>query len=289
MSDVSILTKDSPLYPPLLREIAHSPQQLYVKGAVEILSHPHLLAVVGSRQANEYGKRAVNRLLPPLVDAGMILVSGLAHGIDTLAHRACVDRKRPTIAVLGSSLDEDSFYPRANIQLARAIVESGGALVSEYPAGTKALPQYFPARNRIVAGLCRAVVIMQAAVKSGSLITARLALDNNRDVGAPPGSIFDPLAAGTNQLIQQGARPVLVAADIADWYGLSLTDQSVAAPIQLTIEQASIIKKLSAQPQHVDVLIQTLELPPQAIAGLLTELELLGQVEHVGGMRYVKK
>jgi len=280
-------------YPTLLRQILKPPQQLYALGNVDLLQHPYLLAVVGSRRANEYGKRAAQQLLPPVIRAGVILVSGLAHGIDSLAHHACVELGSPTIAVLGSGTDEASLYPQTNIPLMRKIVETGGLVISEYPPGTKALLHHFPARNRIVAGIARATFIMQAAQRSGSLITGRLALESNRDVLALPGNITDPLAAGTNALIRDGAQCVLEAQDILDAFDLEpeqvATHQAETIEHNLTTDQALLLKHLSTEPMHIDVLIAKSHLPVHTISATLLELELLGTVEQIGGMRYIRK
>lgn len=288
--DIKIISHSDPLYPPLLKEIAQPPPQLYIRGNPEVLQHPYLLAVVGSRRHSHYARQATEKILPPLVQNGVVLVSGFARGVDTLAHQACLDGNRPTVAVLGSGLNNEVVYPASNRLLIEKIIRAGGCLVSEYAPDRKALPAFFPARNRLIAGLTRATLIIQAAQKSGSLITARLALDANRDVAAVPGPITDPLSAGTNYLLQQGAHLVTSANDLLPLLGLETTAVSPAIDIsQLSLEQASILKHLTAEPQHVDSLIQTTQLEPQLITGLLLELELLGCVEHLGGMNYVKK
>lgn len=283
-----IIPKDDARYPSLLKEIHDPPGQLYVRGNAEILQVKNLLAVVGTRRANYYGRQAVEKLLVPAVRAGVVLVSGLAYGIDSLAHKACLDWRRPTIAVLGSGADDESLYPRGNLNLAHQILEHGGALVTEHLPGTKALLHHFPIRNRIIAGLCRATVIIQAAQKSGSLITARLALESNRDVAAVPGPITDPLAEGTNSLIRDGATPLVTSDDTLRLVGLA------EAPAEtqiawLTPPQQQLAAMLSHQPQHVDELTVSLNLPAEQVSTLLVELELSGVIEHVGGMKYVKK
>lgn len=289
--DIKIIPQVDPLYPPLLKEIHQPPAQLYVRGNPEALHHPYLLAVVGSRRHSHYARQAAEKLLPPLVSSGIVLVSGFARGVDSMAHNTSIQANQPTIAVLGSGLHDDVAYPASNRPLIQKVINAGGCLVSEYTPDRKALPAFFPARNRIIAGLTRATLIIQAARKSGSLITARLALDANRDVAAVPGPITDPLSEGTNYLLQQGAHLVTHANDVLTLLGLEATATTAPAvdPKQLSLEQVTILKQLSAEPQHVDSLIATTKLEPQLITGLLLELELLGCVEHLGGMNYVRK
>ncbi|MEX1111915.1 MAG: DNA-processing protein DprA [Candidatus Andersenbacteria bacterium] len=214
MNDIHILNIKDRAYPQLLREIHNPPKQLYVRGNIELLSHPRLLAVVGSRKATEYGEAALRLLLPPIIQEDIPIVSGLALGIDSLAHKLCVEAKQPTLAVLGTGIDDAGIYPRQNLSLAHSILEHNGALVSEYPVGTKIFKGNFPARNRIVVGLCAATLVAQAAEKSGSLISARLAMEANREVLAIPGPITESTNAGTNQLIADGATPTLNNEDI---------------------------------------------------------------------------
>lgn len=287
MADTSQCIKRGDLaYPPQLDHVYRPPEQLYTRGNSALLSHDKLLAVVGSRRGNAYGQQAIKQLLTPAVRAGVILVSGLAYGIDSMAHRLSLDEQQPTIAVLGSGLDNKSIYPRVHISLAERIVANGGLLLSEYPPGTPAFLGHFPARNRIIAGLSRATLVVQAAARSGSLITARLTLDAGRDVLAVPGAITDLLAAGTNQLIQQGATPALSPPDILDLFGLK--SEAVGTVRQLNADQQLILKTLSAEPQHIDELVQTTHLPPHMVSAVLLELEMLDAAHHVGGMKYVK-
>lgn len=285
---IDILTLDHSHYPVLLKQIAHPPRQLYVRGNPSVLTHPYLLAVVGSRKATYYGKQVADKLLPPLIQAGLVLVSGLAHGIDGLAHRACVERKAPTIAVLGCGVDDESLYPKSHQKLVKTILETGGVLISEYPPGTKALLHHFPARNRLIAGLCQATLIIQAAQKSGSLITARFALESNREVCAIPGQIFDPLSAGTNDLIRQGALLVSQPEEILELYHLAPAPETISS-LELTSVQQQVFTTLSSQPQPFEQLLTLSSLPIETLSSVLTELELLGVVEHIGGLKYVKK
>lgn len=219
MSDeIKALSLDDTSYPLLLTEISKPPTTLYYRGNIDLLTHPNLLAVVGSRKTSSSGIEACNALLPPLVEQGVILVSGLAYGIDSLAHHISVKAKQPTVAVLGSGVDDSSIYPKENIGLAHEILKYGGLVISEYPPGTSPSAKQFPARNRIIAGICKATLVIQAAKRSGSLITARLALEGGREVFAVPGPITDVACEGTNMLIRDGAIPALSSTDILSFF-----------------------------------------------------------------------
>lgn len=288
--DIQIIDIADLAYPPLLKEIYSPPEKLYIRGNTEVLRQPNLLGVVGSRRANLYGKQACETLLPPLVRAGVILVSGLAHGIDSLAHQACVNEKRPTVAVLGSGPDDDFIYPNSNKKLAKAILETGGVLVSEYPPGTSARPGRFPIRNRIIVGLCRAVLVVQAVKKSGSLITARLTLESNRDLYALPGPITNDLSFGPNHLIKDGATPILSSHDLLEIFGLApAISLDVQPSLLLNPDQQKIMKKLSENPLHIDTIVHQTNLPPEQVSVTLAELELEGYITNVGGMKYTRK
>lgn len=201
-------------YPPLLKEVSCHPDWLFVQGDVSLLSHPALLAFVGTRRPCAYGLRAAHFFSRQLVEKGFVLVSGLAKGIDSVAHSASVLLHRPTVAVLGHGLDR--IYPTQNIALAREIVASGGCLISEYPPGVPAYPHHFPARNRILSGLCVGTVVVEAGAKSGSLITARHALNQNREVYVVPGPLFESGFAGSHWLLQQGAKLVTCVEEVLE-------------------------------------------------------------------------
>jgi DNA processing protein len=203
------ITINDPLYPPLLKEINNPPKQLYYIGKFPSVNlFP--LAIVGSRQNDEYGKKVLSYLLTPEILDKTVVVSGLARGIDTESHLLA----HHTIAVLGTGLDKASFYPPENWSLCQKIVASGGLVISEYAPGTKARALHFPQRNRIIAGLSQAVLVVQAKKRSGALITARLALEGGRDVLAVPGPIFNELSLGVNRLISQGAPPITSPDDL---------------------------------------------------------------------------
>jgi len=289
--DQGILTIDikDELYPQLLKQIHQPPDKLYLRGDPDILSHQPMLAVVGSRKASVYGKQAADAVLTPIVKASIPIVSGLAYGIDSIAHEICLANNTPTIAVLGSGINDSAIYPSRHVQLAHRIIDQGGAVISEHPADTPPHPGHFPTRNRIIAGLTAATLIVQAATKSGSLITARLALESDRDVAAIPGSITDPLAAGTNQLIQQGATPILEPQDLLDLLNINTTTSPSSSQLDLSPTQEQVFTSLSITPQHIDQIASITTLSSPTISITLTELELLGAAEHVGGMKYIKK
>lgn len=288
MDDVTAITRSDSAYPPLLKEMNDPPEQIYIRGDASILSAPHILASVGSRKANSYGKQAISILLPPAVRADIVITSGLAYGVDALSHQVAVKEKKPTIAVLGGGIDDKTIYPAPHRKLAHEILEYGGAIVSEWPPGTPARPAHFLQRNRIIAGLAQATLVVQAATKSGSLVTARLALDYNREVLAVPGNINEPIAQGTNLLIQEGAIPALSPQDIAAVFKIDFSKAGSKIK-NLNKEQKTILKHVSADPRHVDEISGLVQLPANQVSTLLLELELEDRVMHVGGMKYIKK
>jgi len=208
-------------FPELLREIPDRPVLLYKKGELPNPSNK-LLAVVGSRKYSEYGKKACERLIKDLSGFPVTIISGLALGIDSIAHRAAIDSNLQTIAIPGSGLNPEVIYPRSHKDLSEEIIKSGGGLISEFEPDVKGAPQNFPQRNRIIAGMSHATLIIEAKEKSGTLITARLAMEYNRDVLTIPGSIFEENSNGPNDLIRDGATPVTCAEDILEVLGFDL-------------------------------------------------------------------
>ncbi len=287
--EIAILTQEDQLYPDILRTISKPPKQLYYRGNIEVLSEPNLLAVVGSRKASMYGRQACAKLLPPLARAGIVLVSGMAYGIDSFVHRVAVETMRPTIAVLGSGVDDASLYPRGNKTLAHEILTAGGLIISEYEPGTKPFLGHFPARNRIISGLCKATLLIQAAKRSGSLITSRLALEEGRDVLAVPGPITDPSSEGTNLLIQDGAAPVLTSADILSLFELEEGKQEDITHTALRPELQGVVSVLSASPLYIDDIAQAANISVPEASAALAELEMIGIIVNNGGMRYTKE
>lgn len=219
------ITTKSKEYPSLLKEISHPPQRLWLKGA-KLNNTEKRLTVVGTRNPTLYGRRTVEKLIKEVAASGVTIVSGLAIGIDGLAHKAALDAGGKTIAVMAGGLD--NIYPPSNQKLGERILISGGTLISEYPKGTEYFKGNFVARNRIQSGLSEAVLIVEAAEKSGTLITADFAIDQNRIVMAIPGNIDSQVSAGTNQLIKDGATPVTCARDILEAMGINVKAAKVA-------------------------------------------------------------
>lgn len=288
--NIKILTAADPHFPKFLKEIPHCPFLIYTKGNVELLNAPSL-AVVGSRAFTNYGKQAAYAFAEELARANIVVVSGLALGIDSAAHRGALDAQGATIAVLGNSLDCASIYPRHNVSLAQEIIAKGGLLVSEYPPVMPANKGTFPARNRLMAGLTSGTLVVEAAMQSGSLITANLALEFNRNVYAVPGSIFASQNEGTNQLIKNGAKPVTNIKDILEDFALTqnLTQKSADASLEnRTPTEQKVLKILSAEPVHIDIIVKLSKLKTAEVISTLSFLELQGAVKNMGGQYYIK-
>ena len=265
-------------YPARLTELHDPPGRLFVRGAaLDLLTRP-AVALVGSRSCSPYGAEVARTLGRELASAGVAVVSGLARGIDAEAHRGALDAGGPTVAVLGCGIDRD--YPRANAGLARRIVEAG-LLVSEYPPGVEPAPWRFPARNRIIAGLSDATVVVEARERSGALITADFALELGRDVFAVPGEITASLCAGSNDLLRQGAAPLLAAADVLDALGIERAEPATPALSPVASEVARLV---AARAQTVDELVRASERTSAEVAAALVELELGGVVAEADGV-----
>jgi len=245
-----------------------------------------LVAVVGTRRPTAYGRQVAAELVEGLVDQGVVIVSGLARGIDTIAHRETLERGGTTIAVLASGLD--LVYPGENLSLAQRIRKSG-ALVSEHPPGVKPRPESFPMRNRIMSGLSRGVLVIEAGERSGALITAHQAADQNREVFAVPGSILSPESKGTNSLIQEGAKLVRTVEDVLEELGIGLSDHKAPPPrlAQADSVQIRLLAEMDATPVHSDELARRLALPSRDVSAALALLELQGVVRNIGNMQYV--
>lgn len=271
-----VLTLADPAYPSQLLEIPDPPCLLYVRGNPALLSS-RCLGIVGSRNATPQGQRDASRFAGALADTGLCIVSGLALGIDAAAHRGALDANGTTIAVIGTGIDR--VYPARNHDLARRIAEQG-AIVSEFPLGMPPLAANFPRRNRIIAGLSSGVLVVEAALESGSLITARLAGEQGRDVFAVPGSIHSPLARGCHRLIRDGAKLVEQAADILEELG------EPPPPAAETTVDSALLARLGHTPCSFDDLLAHSEVPADILLGELLALELAGQVAVLPGNRY---
>ncbi len=280
----AILTLGDVAYPPSLLEIPDPPVVLYVKGDATLLSRS-AIAVVGARSATPQGEANAEAFSTALSAAGLTIVSGLALGIDAAAHRGGLNGPGSTVAVIGTGADR--IYPARNAELARRIAENG-AIVSEFPLGIGPLAHNFPRRNRLIAGLASGVLVVEAAVKSGSLITARLASDCGREVFAIPGSIHSPLARGCHRLIRDGAKLVESAADILE--ELRLPSPEVAPARDLGLFEASgeetrVLDAIGHDPVDVDTLVHRTSLTPEALYAILLTLELEGRVSRLPGGR----
>jgi DNA processing protein len=287
---VVLLPITDPAYPPLLLEITDPPPLLYVWGDVGCLSLPQL-AVVGSRRPTRQGSQDAALFAAALASAGFVVTSGLAQGVDAASHRAALDAGGRTVAIMGTGLD--NIYPTANRELAATISHSG-ALVTEFPLGTPPRAAHFPSRNRIISGLSLGVLVIEAAVQSGSLVTARLALEQNREVFAIPGSIHNPVSRGCNQLIRTGATLVQDVRDVLDeLMGWSAPDETVARgaspPVSgalaaaLPNDEAAVFAAIGFEMTSLDVILESVALPVPAVLAALAELELLGLLENRGG------
>ncbi|EKE19458.1 MAG: hypothetical protein ACD_9C00009G0001 [uncultured bacterium] len=250
-----------------------------MKGDPDCLNFP-LIAIVGSRKLTTYGNQAARSFARDLANNGICVVSGLAFGIDAVAHQGALDAKGKTIAVLGNSLDEESIAPRSNFQLSENIINNGGLLISEFPIKTAASQGTFPARNRIMAGLSQGTLVVEAALKSGSLITANLALDYNRDVFAVPGSIFSPQSEGTHLLIKAGAKLTTSAKDILEELRLETSQQPSKKPtISMTNEEKNVFSVLSHESLHIDRISKLTKLDTSTISSILAILEIKGAIK----------
>lgn len=282
---VSVLTIFDPAYPPRLKEIYNAPPLLYVKGQIT-RQDDQSVGVVGTRGPSVYGKELTARIVPELVRSGLTIVSGLARGVDSIAHRAALDAGGRTIAVLGCGIDV--IYPAENRALYGHVRDSG-AVVTEYPLGTKPDAFNFPARNRIISGLSLGTVVVEAKYTSGALITADYALEQNREVFAFPGRATDTGSAGCNRLIRDGrAKLVTSTDDILAELDLTVAVQQLEIKLALPAndEESRLLALLSHDPVHIDDLSRRSDLPMPTVASTMMMLELKGTVRQIGSMSY---
>lgn len=281
-----VLKADEERYPARLREVDAPPPVLYVWGAMD-QSDQWAVAVVGTRRPTKYGEALANEIAGELAAAGLTVISGLARGIDGLAHQAALDAGGRSIAVLGSGLDE--IYPPEHRGLARRIA-ANGAVVSDYPLGTKPEGRNFPPRNRIISGLALAVIVVEAGATSGALITADFAADQGREVFAVPGNLHRRASVGTNRLIQSGAHPFLKIEDVLETLNLELAvrQEHVAAALPEDAAERAVYQALGKSPAHVDELSVRCDMPVAEVNAALAMLELKGRAKQVGGMHFVR-
>jgi DNA processing protein len=300
---VSVISMDDPCYPPRLKEIYDPPLVLYVRGNPEVLTKPGI-AMVGTRHPTPYGSGMAERLACDLAAQGLVIISGMARGVDTASHRGAISAKGKTVAVFGTGVDV--IYPKENSRLSEQIIALGGALISEFPLGTFAAPQNFPIRNRILSGMSVGVLVVEAAEYSGTRITARCALEQNRDVFAVPGNVTNKNAWGPNTLIKQGAKLVATWEDV--WEDLptevrlaltppcspesqSASSASLFPDEGLPPHEKRILSLLKAdEATHIDEIVEKLEnqLSSSEIFAALFELELTGKVRQMPGKNFVK-
>ncbi|MBN1536076.1 MAG: DNA-processing protein DprA [Anaerolineales bacterium] len=282
---VNVITWEDKNYPRRLREINQPPPVLYARGGL-LLEDEWAVAVVGTRRVTPYGRQIAEQVATTLAHSGVTVISGLAHGVDAIAHQAALNAGGRTVAVLGCGVDR--IYPPNHRNLSERIC-AHGALLSDYALGTPPEAVNFPPRNRIISGLSMAVVVVEASERSGALITAQFAAEQGREVFAVPGNINAPQSAGANRLVQQGAHPLLEVRDLLDSLDLDLVTEQQTARKALPADQleAKLLTLLSQQPMHVDELRNQADIPIEKISAALTLMELKGMVRQVGGMQYI--
>lgn len=290
--DVEIIAYADGRYPELLRTIYDPPPVIYVKGDASILNEV-CISVVGSRKATEYGRMVTNKLVTELVQEGIVIVSGLARGIDTYAHKAALESNGLTVAVLGCGID--ICYPHENKGLFESICKSG-AVMTTHPFGTRPQKHNFPARNRLISGISLGTIVVEAGERSGALITADFALEQGREVFAVPGSILSPASAGANRLIKQGARVVMDATDVLEELGLErrsgeerrVDSASEEIQIDLSLDETLVLNALCFEPKHVNTVVRETGLSTKQVSSSLVRLELAGMVKGLQGNMFVR-
>ncbi|PPD44894.1 MAG: DNA-protecting protein DprA [Methylobacter sp.] len=282
---ITVLDAD---YPAQLKQIADPPPLLFVRGKPEILSLPQI-AIVGSRNPSQLGRETAFEFAKALSYSGFVITSGLALGIDAASHEGALHAQGHTVAVAGTGLDR--VYPAKHKGLATQIVNTG-AMVSEFPPGTTAKANHFPRRNRIISGLCQGLLVVEAAKQSGSLITARMALEQNREVFAIPGSIHNPLARGCNALIREGAKLVETTQDILEelnqYFQQDVNYSHHSPQSKLDLEQQTLLNLVMFSPTSIDNLVENAGLSVEAVSSMLLILELQGYVEATAGGSYTR-
>ncbi len=267
---------------PSLTEIPQKPKHLYMRGTLENIKHKKIVAIVGSRACTSYGINACKSIIEGLRGYNIVIISGLAIGIDTVVHKTALEVGLTTLSFPGSGLDWKNLYPSMNKGLAKEILENGGALISEYPAETRGAIWTFPQRNRIVAGVADMVVVIEAPEKSGALITARLGTEYNKIVGTVPGNMYSESSKGTNWLLKLGAVPITSSADILKELGLEIKDVPVSS--LLINEQEGRVLEVLTVPKTKDVLMEELGMSPADANIVFSTLEIKGLIRESYGM-----
>lgn len=286
--NIKVITLDGDSYPKLLKEISDPPPVLYVKGELP-KEQKRIIGVVGTRKMTSYGRQVTEILVRDLVGAEFVIVSGLSRGVDSYAHSVTIGNKGKTIAVLGGGIGK--IYPSENTQLAEEIANGFGAVISEFPVGMKPTPGNFPARNRIISGLSLGLLVTEAGDYSGSLITASLAGEQNREVFAVPGPIYSKLSAGPAELIKQGAKLVTNVDDILEEFNL---DPGVKIQESIKVEgdneeEQTVLGQMQEGPVHVDQIARESKLPAAKVGAILSLMELKGKVKSLGSGHYSLK
>jgi len=285
---IKLATLDDVFYPPLLREIYAPPPLLYYKGSLNDNSWLSALAIVGTRKATSYGQHAIEKIIKDLNGSNITIVSGLALGIDALAHQNALANNLITISFLGCGVDQ--IYPRTNQLLSEKIIKQGGALISEFPPKTKPFKSNFPRRNRLIAGSCFATLVIEAAQKSGALITARYALDENREVMAVPGPIYNESSEGANDLLKSGAKLITSGHDILNSLNLDILkiQQDNKNLLNSNCDDIKIIEALQLGPSYINDIAKSTGLDMNVINSRLVIMEMKGLVKNIGNMQYIK-
>ncbi len=272
-------------YPALLKKISSAPKLLYYRGILPT-NKEKCFAVVGTRRPSDYGQRATIKITQELLGARLVIVSGMAPGIDTFAHQACVERGTRTIAVLGTGLDEKSIYPKQNLELSRQIVKTGGCLISEYIEGTPGYAGNFPERNRIVVALSLGVLVVEAKMASGTLVTANLAIQQKKKLFAVPGPIYTLNAEGPNKLIKAGATLTESAQDIFDVLDIDPKKVLQQAPVAQNADEELIFDALQEESLYIDAIIKKTKLSAPVVGSTLALMEISGKIRNLGGNTY---
>lgn len=287
MTQLKKIDAGDTLYPQKLKHISSFPRELYYRGNIGALQAQAILCVVGSRDMTDYGRRVLELLIPPLVEKGFVIVSGMAFGVDIRAHQLTLKAKGITVGVQAQGVDKG--YPRTHQDVYEKILASGGCILSEFPfeeKGKEFNPGLFPRRNRILSGLSDAVLVIEAQEKSGTLITASYALEQNRDVYAVPGSIFSLRSAGCHMLIREGAKPVIRPQDILEDFGF----ESVKSPVQRNLFETPLEEQIFAlcleKPSTLDDIAGSVSDPVSFVSATITKMALMGKLKEVEGRKF---
>jgi DNA processing protein len=282
---IKTLEKESKNYPRQLRKIKSPPEILYLRGEFPFGAKV-FFSIVGTRRCSNYGKEIAFSFAKELAERGVVIVSGMARGIDTQAHKGALEAGGATIAVLGTGVDEKSIYPKENLLLSRKIISNGGCLISEYPPGTPGRKENFPKRNRLISGLSEGVLVVEAKIKSGALITARFAKSQGKTVFAVPGPVHSLNSRGAHHLIKQGAKLAETVEDILKFIKIPKAKKQEALKGK-TLEEELVMKALKEGAANIEEIIKKTKLAPREVAATLGAMELENKVKNLGGNTYM--